>query len=151
VGHIGDYQSAIQLVVGANLAFFTFPELREPALPRLRSESERWASLVRAAAQDEMLYDVVLEGVAAVHAIKASLDRRLAIIRVLCLVLAILYSVLLLWTCYAASRETDGSLLEIASVFGILPAVALMLANRAVSRGLAKARHRRHRLERRIR
>jgi hypothetical protein len=31
VSNVGDYQSAIQLVVGANLAFFTFPELRQTA------------------------------------------------------------------------------------------------------------------------
>ena len=41
MSNVGDYQSAIQLVVGADLAFFTFPELRQPSVPRLEIEMTR--------------------------------------------------------------------------------------------------------------
>jgi len=62
VSSVGDYQSAVQLVVGANLAFFTFPELRQPSLSRLELELGHWAIFLQSVPANEPEHDIVRAG-----------------------------------------------------------------------------------------
>ena len=144
---VGDYQSAIQLVVGANLAFFTFPELREPSLPRLEVELSKWSALLRSVPASEPRHDLVRAGELKVRDIRRGIERKLAGVRVLCLAIAASYAALLLWMCHAATHPTDGVVLEIASVLGALPAAVVAFLNLPVSRSIVVAGARRQRLE----
>ena len=144
---VGDYQSAVQLAVGANLAFFTFPELRQPSLPRLELELNKWAALVRAVPASEARHDTVRAGALKVSNIRRGIERRLVGVRARCLVIAATYSALLLWMCHSASRPTDGLLLEVASAFGALPAIIVAYLNLTTSRRIATAGVTRQRLE----
>jgi hypothetical protein len=139
VSNVGDYQSAIQLVVGANLAFFTFPELRQPNLPKLEVEMKRWASLLQAVPASDPTYSLILAGALQVGGIRQSLETNLGGLRVFCLGISALYAGLLLWTCHAASQPTDGWFLETASVLGVLPAGIVGYLNLSASRKLREA------------
>lgn len=105
---VGDYESVIQLVVGANLAFFTFPELRQPSLPRLELELDHWAKFLRTVPPGEPDHDIVRAGELEVRGIRRTVEGRLAGVRILCLAIAAAYAALLLWMCHAASKPTDG-------------------------------------------
>ncbi|HTW71295.1 MAG TPA: hypothetical protein VME47_15515 [Acetobacteraceae bacterium] len=147
MSNVGDYQSAVQLVVGANLAFFTFPELRQPSLPRLELELGHWAKFLQTVPAIEPDHDTVRAGELEVRNIRRAVENRLAGVRSLCLAIAATYALLLLWMCHAASRPTDGLLLEAASILGALPAVVVAYLNSSVSRSVVTARFNRQRLE----
>ena len=148
MSNIGDYQSAIQLVVGANLAFFTFPELRQPSLPTLEAEITRWASLLQAVPASDPARDIMLVGALQVRGIRQSIEVTLGGVRALCLGLSTLYAGLLLWTCQAAGQPTSGWFLEAASVVGISPAAIVGYLNLSASRKLRRAAIERRRFER---
>jgi hypothetical protein len=147
VSTVGDYQSAVQLVVGANLAFFTFPELRQPSLPRLERELSKWTVLLRSVPPSEPQHDLVRAGELKVRAIRQSVEQKLHGVRVFCLVIAASYAALLLWMCHAAGHATDGIILEIAFVFGALPAAIVAFLNLSVSRSILAPSDSRQRLE----
>ncbi len=151
VSSVGDYQSAIQLVVRANLAFFTFPELRQPSLPRLEVEMQRWAALLQAVPPSDPVYDTVLAGALRVRQIRQVMEERLAWVRTFCLTTAAIYALLLLWTCHAANRSTDGLILEFVSGLGAFPAAVVAYLNISASRRLVEAGASRRRFEREFR
>lgn len=148
MSNVGDYQSMVQLVVGANLAFFTFPELRQPSLPRLEVELKRWISLLETVPASELMYDAILARALGVRDIRRAIERRLGSVRVLCLGLASVYSLLLLWMCHYASQPTSGAILEVASLCGAVPAAAVAYLNVSTSQRLATASIMRRRFER---
>jgi hypothetical protein len=134
-------------VVGANLAFFTFPERRQPSLPRLELELRKWSVLLRSVPASEPQHDLVRAGELKVRTIRRSVEQKLRGVRVLCLVIAASYAVVLLWMCHAAGRPTDGIILEIAFVLGALPAAIVAFLNSSVSRSILAAGDSRQRLE----
>jgi hypothetical protein len=147
VSTVGDYQSAVQLVVGANLAFFTFPELRQPSLPQLVRELSKWSVLLRSVPASEPQHDLVRAGELKVRAIRRNVEQKLHGVRILCLVIGASYAALLLWMCHAAGHPTDGTFLEIACVLGALPAAIVAFLNLSVSRSILAASDSRQRLE----
>lgn len=148
MSNVGDYQSAIQLVVGANLAFFTFPELRQPSMPKLETEMTRWGALLQAVPASDPIHDMVMAGALQIRAIRQNIEMNLAKVRGFCLAVSTLYAGLLLWTCHAAGQPIDGWLLETAYILGIVPAVIVGYLNLSAAHKLGGAGMQRRRFER---
>ena len=104
--------------------------------------------MLQAVPASERIHDTVLAGALGVREIGRALEAKLGGVRTLCLGIAAIYALLLLWTCHATNRPVDGSLLEIIWAFGALPAAVVAYLNTTVSHRLVEASTTRRRFER---
>jgi hypothetical protein len=68
----------------------------------------RWASLVQAVPASDPSNAIVLAGGLNVRSIRETVEARLGGVRIFCPGISAVYAGLLLWTCHAASQQTNG-------------------------------------------
>jgi hypothetical protein len=88
------YHSALELLAGANLAIYAFPNIRRPAI---EGEEDRWDKLLAAATTGTPPYPRVLEGISDFRREKQIIVQRRDDVRSWCLIVAILCVGTLLW------------------------------------------------------
>lgn len=122
-----NYQSAFQLVVGANLAIAALPPLGQPALD---AERRRWESLLRLASIEHERHAEVRAGMVEFAAARRELERQVDSVRKACWWLATAATGVLLFATYFADSEVNIFIATVTIVVGALPALVLVGLNR---------------------
>jgi hypothetical protein len=96
------YHTAFELLAGANLALFAFPNLRQPAT---EAEHRRWVSLLEAVRPGDNAYVRVLAGLSAFRQARQRIEQQTDSVRAFCLVVAVLCTGTLLWATARAEER----------------------------------------------
>jgi hypothetical protein len=117
------YHTALELLAGANLALFAFPNLRQPAI---EAEHRRWLSLLEAVSPGHCNYVEVLAGMAAFSQARRQIEQQTDSVRAFCLVVAVLCTGTLLWATARAEDRPDPLGPWLAITVSLAPGIVLV-------------------------